>query len=519
MYRIKLFQGEKEIEISAHEGQNLLEALNESGIYLDAPCGGHGFCGKCKVRVKGDKAEKCEIPFLSDKEHQEGYRLACIKKIDNDMEVILPENFRAEALTKGINRKISNIYHCERGFAAAVDIGTTTIAISLIDMKTMQTIDSLAQINRQKAYGADVISRITYCMEHTGGIQTLQTCVVSQLQQMLDIVLKKNHISPKELKKTVAAGNTFMQHLLVGADISGFAAAPFKPAFLDGLVLNAKKLGFGFDFSLYVMPSVSAYVGGDIVSAMLACSMESSEEINLLIDIGTNGEMVVGKKGIYYACSVAAGPAFEGSHIRHGTGSVDGAIDHVILHDGTVEITTIHKKPSIGICGSGIVDITAELLKHDILSKDGRLRTKAEVESCWRKYILEPDAGFRLTKNIKITQQDIREVQLAKAAFSAGIKMLLTLSKNGCESIDHVYLAGGMGSFIDKENASYIGLLPKVLKDKVIVCGNAALSGAVSIIRDERLFDTAQSLARKVKTIELGKQELFQKLYIKEMNF
>jgi uncharacterized 2Fe-2S/4Fe-4S cluster protein (DUF4445 family) len=486
---VTIIDGENKKSFSVQKGERLLSLLQRNQIEISAPCGGRGTCGKCSVLLDGKKVLACQASILTD----------CT--------ISLPRMARASVLAEGLSRPCREV---SEKTGIAFDLGTTTVAGRLVQ-KGSVTCQATAE-NAQKVFGADVVSRLQYALEH--GQAALQEAIVHQLDSMIESLCREG----KETVETVVVvGNPTMLHLLLGENISGLARAPFAPAFLGTKTIQGKEIGFTHDIVLHLLPSISAYVGGDITAAMLACSMDREDRLCLLIDIGTNGELVLGNRHGFTCTSVAAGPAFEGAQITCGMSGVDGAISKVKLSNGMVEVTTIGQKPSEGICGSGLLDAVAQMLEVGILDPSGRIKEKIEVDAPFRRYV--SNQTVHLTPRVSLTQQDIRQVQYAKAAIAAGVRTLLEESGHTMEEVECVYLAGGMGSFLSLNSAIRIGLLPDAWRDRIVVCGNAALSGSVSAVKEPDLFLMAEEIRAKATVIELADCKQFEEYYIKEMMF
>ncbi|HHV60975.1 MAG TPA: DUF4445 domain-containing protein [Clostridiaceae bacterium] len=386
-------------------------------------------------------------------------------------------------------------------YGVAIDIGTTTIAVYLMDLATGEQVGVLSELNRQKAYGADVISRINHTMENPEGSEQLRSCIITQLDNMIKNIAANNHASLDNIYHMVIAGNTTMLHLLMGLPVKNIALSPFIPVITEKIEFTAEELGFNLGKSCMVtlLPCISAYVGADIVAGILSSRMVQKNAVSMLIDIGTNGEIALFCKNRIYCCSTAAGPAFEGAHIRNGIGGVKGAINKAEYKDGRLAINTILNHAPIGICGSGVLDIAAIMLENGIIDETGRFAAGDEAGLSAREnlrkrltqidgqpaFVVWSDTAANDILNpagvksiIAITQKDIRELQLAKAAISAGVKVLINSAGISMKDVDNVFLAGGFGSYINKDSAIKIGLIPAEFKDKITVLGNAAGTGA-----------------------------------------
>ena len=418
-------------------------------------------------------------------------------------------------------------------YAIACDIGTTTVVANLLNGETGEIIDTISEMNSQKPFGADVIARIEYCHNDKAELKLLQSKIVSQLGLMAVSLLKNNDIDKQNLYTFTVAGNTTMLHLLAGVDPFGIAVAPFIPAFLDSFSCQSTELGkFPIDCLFYFMPSISAYVGADIVADVLATGMFDSEELSLLVDLGTNGEIIFGNNKKLYSCATAAGPAFEGAHISSGMGAFSGAINTFKITDA-IEITTIGNEKPIGICGSAIVDIISQFIKSGIIDETGRFAESDEIEDDKIRvlfddyYIEEGEGAFILVpaeksgtgENILFTQKDVREVQLAKASIAAGIGTLLHEAQISNHDISNLYIAGGFGNYIDKKSAAAIGLFPSDLLDKADSVGNTAGLGAINCSLSMDNLKKCDNIINNTAYIELSGSAYFQQKYMEEMMF
>jgi uncharacterized 2Fe-2S/4Fe-4S cluster protein (DUF4445 family) len=419
-------------------------------------------------------------------------------------------------------------------YGIAVDIGTTTIAAYLVNLSTGERICVNSLLNPQKKFGADVISRIKHTMDCETGLEELNALLLDAINTCISVMCMQAHIEPANIYAVTLAGNTAMLHFLLKACAVNIASAPFVPAFTSMLELQARQLGISINPSgvACILPSVSAYIGADTVAAVLSTGMSEQADISLLIDIGTNGEIVLGNKDMLYACSSAAGPAFEGANIRNGMGSISGAISSVTLKQG-IKFSTIADTMPMGICGTGIVDLLAELLALEIVDETGRIDSGWEPDRAAQAvlaqrickvdgivaFVLCSAAETKNGREIAVTQKDIRELQNAKAAIAAGINVLLIQAGIGYGDIKNVYLAGGFGSCINIESALKIGLIPAELQGKILSAGNAAGQGAVEALINSSCLASAEKISKKIKYIELSGNKDFNKYYIDCMMF
>ena len=394
----------------------------------------------------------------------------------------------------------------------AVDIGTTTVVMSLVDLQSGAVFDAESGLNRQAAYGGDVISRIQNATENENGGEALRKAIVDQLNSLASALCARNKLNTTDIPAIALVGNTVMTHLLLGLPTAEIAKAPFVPVCNDTLVLPAAALGLQLhpEAIALVAGGVSAYVGGDITAGVLSSGLMEDDALALFIDIGTNGEIALGNRNALVSCSTAAGPAFEGGHIRCGTGGVAGAINSVRLDGGKPVYTTIGGAPAIGICGSGVLDAAAALLDAGIIDETGCLETDDEIDGV---------SVFRITDKIYFTAKDAREIQLAKAAVRAGIDTLLDALGAEENDVQKVYLAGGFGNYMDKKSAVRIGLIPECLLERIIPLGNAAGSGAIRLLLDDGAQAALATLRGKMTYLELSSNAFFQDAYIEQMMF
>ncbi len=425
-------------------------------------------------------------------------------------------------------------------YGIAADIGTTTIAVYLLNLNTGKTIDVESAVNSQKNYGADVISRINYTIENKEGLKVLKDAVVSQLNLMIEKLCNKNNIAVENIYDISIVGNTTMIHLFLGFPCENIAIAPYIPAFNSPLTIKAREAGLITNGILSIAPGISSYVGSDITTGILSCNMMDSEKYSLLLDIGTNGEMALGNKDCVITCATAAGPAFEGANIKYGMAGIKGAISKIDLSKEKIYETIDHGMP-IGICGSGVLDCVAQMLEFNIIDKTGKMIDFDETDDIedteYLEYIQKLDQRFkfRLTEidgikqfiiakkeegtPITFTQKDVREVQLAKSAINAGIQIMLKEKNLNYEDINKVYMGGGFGNYMDIESAAIVGLIPMELKDKVVSVGNCAGTGAKLYLLFNNFRKKAEDLIDKTTHIELSSSADFMDYFMNGMKF
>lgn len=446
-------------------------------------CGGNGNCATCPKRV-------------SEQINNGAFEAVAEYAVSEKEGTVNCDTLKA-------GNEAGNIY------AIAIDLGTTTLAFSLVDIASKQILHTVTRLNSQRKYGADVLSRIQASVD--GEQEELRESIQKDLSEGIDELLKEYRIM--DIDHVVISGNTTMIHLLMDYDCSTLGVYPFAPVNTEFILGTAEEI-IGYkqpraEIKTTILPSISAFIGGDIVAGLYALDFATNKEISLFVDLGTNGEIALGNCDRILTTSVAAGPAFEGGNISCGTGSVAGAICALEINRNDVsdiKLNTIHNVSPCGICGTGVIETVAELLKCGLIDETGLL-----VDEYF-------DTGFPLTNEqepIIFTQQDIRQFQLAKAAVRTGIEVLTKEYGITMDEIDKVYIAGGFGYHLNINKAASIGLIPKELATKATAAGNTSLAGAVKFISDANASDTIQRIKNASEDIILANDNDFQELYLK----
>jgi len=603
---------------------SLLYVLEKAGIHVDAPCGGKGLCGKCKILVKEGLStpNDTEKNLLTETDISQGFRLACQTRPVSDIVIEIPlesrldfkmaylsslkgevypvapgsslksdfkkiflslkkpaltdqrsdwerikgelfsretDAFRTVKMNIDILKQIPGIMReadynitvtlcdqelidVEKGntvkeaFGLAFDIGTTTVAGYLLDLVNGTELSVVARANPQIVYGDDVITRIGFAHENEDGLRKLQSVILNTLNEIIQETTQRARIKKNNIYKIVISGNTTMHHLLLGLPVTFIAASPYIPVIREGITLKAKELpGINLppNAQVYFTPHISAFVGADISTGILSSGLWKSKKTILFVDLGTNGEIVLGNKDKIWACSTAAGPAFEGARISSGMRAATGAIDRVSIEDDHLIYHTLEDGKIRGICGSGLIDLVAKMLDLGLIDKTGRLidpaGCRAKISETMAKRIVQNEkknqflvADGSETQSghpLFITQKDIREVQLAKAAIFAGITTLLKEAAIHAEDIDEVLLAGAFGNFINKESARRLGLIPSLALNKIASVGNAAGKGSEIVLLSDKMKRTCSEIARETEYVELSSRKDFQKEFMDAMYF
>lgn len=592
------------------KGTNLMEAARKAGVFLDAPCGGKGVCGKCKVKIKSGAHKYEYTPLLLPEEIEQGIRLACLTWVQEDMTVEIVQidvinDIMVEDLTSSsrgnfvkrtldtlssagikigtefeavslklpkptiddniadferVERELKQVIGCKnvkchvevlkklpkalrknnfeirllvsknsddcnvvsiaekgeaRPLGLCADIGTTTVAACLVNIQTGEIVASANSGNLQMQYGADVISRIIYSTKGDGLKKLQQAIIEGTLNQLIDNMTSKLDIDKDDIVFSVFAGNTTMTHLLLGIPAENIRIEPYIPAFRHAPIFRAGDilLDINKNAPVFTLPNVASYVGGDIVAGVLASGIWNSEQTILFMDLGTNGEIVLGNMEWMLTCACSAGPAFEGGEISCGMRAAIGAIDEVKIdkYDLKPEIKVIGNVRPKGICGSGIIDAIAEMFLAGIIDMKGKLNTTIKSDrirynthiGC-NEYVLAFGSETESGRDITLNEIDIDNFLRAKGAVYSGARTLLNIAGMRPEEIDKVTIAGGIGQNLDIENSIVIGLLPDIPHDKFEFVGNSSLAGAYACIISNEAKQKAAEIADNMTYIELS---------------
>ncbi len=578
-------------EVSVKPGTTVMEAAAEAGVEIEGPCGGKGTCGKCRVKVvkegEGQWVQACRMPVTENltieipQTEVSLYRKSELTKSALDIEIVpgvrkvfcqleppsiqdqapdaarllaalgnddlkfkvnvlrtIPQTLRAEGFKVTAVLGYEQVLAIEPGdtestlYGLAVDIGTTTVVTSLVNMVTGETVATASATNTQNIFGADVISRIEHVMQQPRVLEQLNRRVVGVINQLIVKLTQAAEITPGTIYQAAIVGNTTMSHLFLGLDPSYLATAPFIPVTAHLIEAEAKELGLAIlpEAPVFVLPNIAGYVGADTVGVILATGIDQTMGIRLAVDIGTNGEIVLARDGDLLTCSTAAGPAFEGAQIQFGMRAAAGAIEGVKLTDG-VHLKVIEGAPVKGICGSGLMDAIAEFVRVGIIDSTGRMLTQEAAghlppflsqrlgTTSKGNYFILASAEETGSEEVILTQKDVSELQLAKAAVRAGIQILLSEAELTYEEIDEVLLAGAFGNYIDKSSALILGLLPPVPLEKIKSVGNAAGAGAKLALLSLAIRQRAKIVAKQVRHIELSTRQDFQDHFVDGLGF
>lgn len=504
--------------LEAVSGTTVMEVLKAAGFFLDAPCGGRGLCGKCAVRIKTAS-------------HDWETVRACQTKIQEDIKIDLPEQERgSRILTASQSRHVPFLPPASKEvpkglYMASIDIGTTTVAAYLLDKDTGRELANASALNPQAAYGADVISRASYALEH--GFSELTGCIRRAVDRLLEDLAEKGGISVSDIGFICLVGNTCMQQLFFQYPLNALVRAPYLPYKKELVWEKASQFGIHIHpkGELIFLPVIAGFVGADTLGCVLALRPDLQEDVSLIIDIGTNGELVLGNREKLVCCSTAAGPAFEGAKIECGMRGAKGAIDHVSILQEKLSFSVIGGGTPEGICGSGLIDAVACLKKSGLLDSSGRLLTKEEALALpcpsLAEHIAEKNhmTAFLFSPSVYLTQKDVREVQLAKAAIAAGILLLEKTLGIHRQNIRQVFIAGAFGNYLDPKSACGIGLLPYELLDRIVPVGNAAGEGAKIALKNREELEETRLLSEKINFIELASLPEFQDCFIDQLEF
>jgi uncharacterized 2Fe-2S/4Fe-4S cluster protein (DUF4445 family) len=570
-------------QTKAKAGEVLADVLARSGVPLSLYCHKRGICGKCAVRIVSGPLpfpDSLEATLLENRKLGPDHRLACRYEVRGDVTVeILPgsrlekiavletvapsevlvdpavkklvlvlgkpslhsplavtDAFRTLLKSPGIDLPLSAVVKLggpalarghpvtavlyderevidvepddigEEAFGLAIDLGTSTVVAELVDLRTGQVVERAAVINAQNAYGADVVSRITFAFENPENLGRLRNAAVQLINDLVAGMSRRSGVPRHRIYDAVVAGNTAMNHILCGVAVDSLALAPFHAVFSSLRAIPAADLGFTLHphARVYIVPNIKSFVGGDITAGLIATEMAARPGHGLFIDLGTNGEIVLKKGREIVATSTAAGPAFEGMNVSCGMLAVPGAIHRAEWAEG-FKFLTVDDLPPQGVCGTGLVDILAVAVARGLLGRDGR--------------IAGTEKKIRLTERLALTQQDIRDIQLAVAAVRTGVRLMLRECRVSLADLDRILVAGAFGNSLDIRNSQALGLLPDVPDRKIVFVGNASLAGARKLLLSRSDRTEAESLAARISHVSLATRPDFQDEFVRALEF
>ena len=518
-------------KVTCMGGERLIEIARQNGVRIATDCGGGGHCHSCVVRIVGVMPEEADASDgLSEEKVATGWRLACQARLTGSCTIQVPVHIGATVVPLGQDDGPSVVpievpvlapsqrggfwFHGEhlvgpvaggRAFGLAVDLGTTNIAAALIDMSSGQVLATGASENPQSIFGADVISRLTLAVRDSAVAREMQHVAV---QAIAELAGQLTGGSLESVAEVAVVGNSVMQHLLLGLPLDSLASAPYRPYILHDTEVLSIDLGLKLAPSawLYCGPNIAGFVGGDHVAALLETMVDPPPGRWLLMDIGTNTEISVFDNGKLCSASCASGPAFEGGMLSCGMRALPGAVTSVHIENGKLSLETVGQAEPAGICGSGVVSLLSELVRSGAINARGRLSAAfpgVREEGHRREFLLANHRENGLLP-VVFTQEDIRAVQLAKAAIRTGLELLMAEAGVGEGAVDHLIIAGAFGKFLDLNAALAIGLLPPALAGRIVQVGNAAGAGVRRLLVCESAREKARSLALKAQYLELA---------------
>lgn len=590
MYKIKIITEGKVVKTTkvpkTDESKTLLELLIENEIDITAPCGGSGSCGKCLVKLNGEPALKCACQTVIDSDLTVEVLNGKITDekilVDGAMtelevsppleKIVLKPgklNHNSEGLDKVLEKackksfdfnyltykQLSEVYETEvdnitlttcgkkviavekgdsseQFYGIAIDIGTSTVVGYLWDLSKGKRLASSSVINQQSPYGADVISRINYVMENENGLKELQEKAVDTINEIINNLSYDIGINKNNIYQVVMVGNTTMNHLFWGLSPSTLGRSPYLPTTQKTICSRAYELSIDINpgGELKFLPNIAGFVGSDTIGAVLACQLDLNKN-ELLVDLGTNGEIVLAGKGRFLACSTATGPVFEGANISQGMQAFSGAISSVRYENERLLYNTIGKSMPKGLCGSGLIEATALMIEKGVADRTGQILSSEQIttkelaerviidKNGMKKFIIAHPEDTEDGQGVCLTQKDIREVQLAKGAIAAGIKELLNKAEIDLSEIEAIYLAGAYGNYVDVESAQIIGLIPQIAEERIIPTGNAAGSGCQMALINSKVNERVDFIINNIDHVELASSKNFQSTYINSMYF
>lgn len=525
--------------VSVKAGTTVSDAAGKAGIDMVSTCGQKGTCGQCGVMItKGvvpDAAPQDEKVFSKD-ELSSGYRLACCTRVTDNLTIFLPDktyNNRVRLLP-GNDEPAEQIMptaglvtasHKAHPLGLAIDLGTTTVACHLVDLITGKELVAVAALNPQVRHGEDIMSRLQYASSHPDSTE-LSALIFSKLNELMLKLTAEADVRPCQVEDVCIAANAAMIHLLLGLPIHQLVSAPYVPATCKSFDINARDLELNVapGAHVHILPSIGGFLGGDLVAMILATGIHCIDKIVLGIDVGTNTEIVLrtpGDSGLV-AVSCPSGPAFEGAHISNGMRAIEGAIESVKITSAGISYRTIGDAPAIGLCGSGILDIVAELYRLKWINERGRFQVNNKnivPDKSGAKILLVPEIKNGIEKDIFFSQKDVNAFQLAKGAIRAGIDILLEVSGIQPDNIDEVLIAGTFGFYLNPTNAVSTGLIPDIPTSRIRKVGNASVAGAKKVLLSRSARKEAQQIADQTCHVELIRHPNFNRLFASGMLF
>ncbi|MDR2865787.1 MAG: ASKHA domain-containing protein [Methanomassiliicoccaceae archaeon] len=482
------------------QGTLISDAAKAAGVTIKLPCNGNGRCGRCNLLISRPEGQKGSERVL-----------ACQTHIVHDIIVSVPSD-GGEIIASNDHKRMSipditpMVRSPRNNYGLAVDIGTTTIAVSLIDMNSGAEMHAAAGYNRQGIRGDDVLSRIEYAGD--GGTHELRELVTGTINDLI----RSFRTPTDQIKAVYISGNTTMTHLFLGVDPSPIREPPYEPVIKEKEITGSESnLRVSKDARVVCMPSPAAYVGGDVTSDIINSEMDVDDELSLLIDIGTNGEVALGNKDVMLVCSSSAGPSFEGGKMTSGMMARPGAIDSFRIDDGgSFRFTVISGDTAKGICGSGLIDILAQLFLNGYIDKKGRFTGKADT----KMHTADGKRLLTITKDVFISEDDIRNAIMTKAAIYSASASLMKVLGVSISDVRKVYIAGGFGNFINTENAIVLGMLPDVQRGRFVYLGNASLAGAKQALLSLSVRSRISDVFKRTTYVDLSSEPTFSDEYM-----
>lgn len=511
----------------AGPGESILDAALRCGAGIRSDCGGAHSCGKCRVIIENQKGltapDGTETSLLTSDELARGYRLACAARFlpsARKVAVTIPAESRQRARRfagRDAERKVKldpvighlDVTHTGPTLGLAVDIGTSRITARLVDLADGLMLASESIENPQIVHGENLITRASHAQSSEKNLLRLRTLLVDGVNALIGRLVE-GRAKPEDVLESVVVGNTVMHHLFLGLDTSRLTRAPFTPTTTETVWLTGieSRLDVNPAGVVVILPNIDAFVGADAVADIISSNLLRRAEPTLLVDVGTNTEIMLRAGGETLACSCASGPAFEGEHIEHGMKAVEGAIERVKVTGSAVEYRTLGGGKPVGICGSGIVDAVAGLLRNRLINSVGRFTEDAAPRVIHagnqRKFVIASGGESGTGADITISERDINEVILAKAAIASATGVLMAMKKVEPSDLRRVLVAGAFGGHLDKSNARAVGLIPQVEDKRIAFLGNAALEGASMALKSRHVIDLATRVAEETRYVELA---------------